>query len=99
VYSLIIVNTRQTDDSWSVGESRGEKGEESMSTLRCVLVRLGSVGTLLGTAGVSFVSGWARKSTNDLDEELRAAFQAWARSGCEDASSIASSTLRSADQD
>jgi hypothetical protein len=65
-----------------------------MSTLRRLLVRLGTVGTLLG-ADVSFGSGFPRKTTNDLDEELRAAFEAWARSGSEDASS----TLRSADQD
>ena len=65
-----------------------------MSTLRRLLVRLGTVGTLLG-AGVSFVSGFPPKTTNDLDEELRAAFEAWACSGSEDASS----TLRSADQD
>jgi hypothetical protein len=48
-------------------ESRGEKGKESMSTLRRLLVRLGTVGTLLG-ADVSFVSGLPPKSTNDLDE-------------------------------
>jgi hypothetical protein len=65
-----------------------------MSTLRRLLVRLGTVGTILG-ADVSFGSGFPRKTTNDLDEELRAAFEAWARSGSEDASS----TLRSADQD
>jgi hypothetical protein len=65
-----------------------------MSTLRRLLARLGTVGTPLG-AGVAFVSGFPRKTTNDLDEELRAAFEAWARSGSEDASS----TLRSADQD
>ena len=65
-----------------------------MSTLRRLLVRLGTVGTLLG-AGVFSASGFSRKNTNDLDEELRAAFEAWARSGSEDASS----TLRSADQD
>ena len=65
-----------------------------MSTLRRLLVRLGTVGTLLG-AGVFSASGLPRKNTNDLDEELRAAFEAWARSGSEDASS----TLRSADQD
>ena len=65
-----------------------------MSTLHRVLVRLGTVGTLLG-AGVSLVSGLPRKSTSDLDEELRAAFEAWARSGSE----VASSTLRSADHD
>ena len=72
----------------------GEKGKESMSTLHRVLVRLGTVGTLLG-AGVSLVSGLPRKTTSDLDEELRAAFEAWARSGSE----VAPSTLRSADQD
>ena len=72
----------------------GEKGKESMNTLHRVLVRLGTVGTLLG-AGVSLVSGLPPKSTSDLDEELRAAFEAWARSGSEGASS----TLRSAGQD
>ena len=82
------------NNPWSVGESRGEKGKESMSTLRRLLVRLGTVGTLLG-AGVSFVSGSPPKTTSDLDEELRAAFEAWAQSG----SGVASSTLRSADQD
>jgi hypothetical protein len=66
-----------------------------MSTLRRLLVRLGSVGTLLGAGGVFFVSGLPPKSTSDLDEELRAAFEAWARSGSE----VASSTLRSADHD
>jgi hypothetical protein len=66
-----------------------------MSTIRRLLGRRGTVGTLLG-AGVSFVSGLPRsKTTSDLDEELRAAFEAWARSGSE----VASSTLRSADQD
>ena len=65
-----------------------------MSTLRRLLVRLGTVGTLLG-AGVFSASGFPRKTTNDLDEELRAAFEAWACSGSEDASS----TLRSVDQD
>jgi hypothetical protein len=65
-----------------------------MSTLRRLLARLGSVGTLLG-ADVSFVSGLPPKSTSDLDEEVHAAFEAWARSGSE----VASSTLRSADQD
>jgi len=65
-----------------------------MSTLRRLLVRLGTVGTLLG-ASVSFVSGSPRKTTSDLDEELRAAFEAWARGSSE----VASSTLRSADQD
>ena len=65
-----------------------------MSTRRRLLVRLGTVGILLG-AGVSFVSGLPRKSTRDLDEELRAAFKAWARSGSE----VAFSTLRSAGQD
>ena len=74
---------------------KGEKGKESMSTLRRLVVRLGTVGTLLGAA-VSLVSGLPRKSSSDLDEELRAAFEAWARSsGSEDASS----TLRSADHD
>jgi hypothetical protein len=65
-----------------------------MSTLGHLRARLGTVGTLLG-ASVSFVSGSPRKTTSDLDEELRAAFEAWARSGSE----VASSTLRSADQD
>ncbi len=65
-----------------------------MSTLRRLLVRRGTVGTLLG-AGVSFVSGLPRKTTSDLDEELWAAFEAWARSGSE----VASGTLRSADQE
>jgi hypothetical protein len=66
-----------------------------MSTLRRLLARLGTVGTLLG-AGVSFVSGSPRKkTTSDLDEELRAAFEAWARSGSE----VACCTLWSADQD
>ena len=65
-----------------------------MSTLRRLLVRLGTVGIHLG-AGVFSASGFPRKTTNDLDEELRAAFEAWARSGSE----VASSTLRSADQD
>jgi hypothetical protein len=66
-----------------------------MSTLRRLLARLGSVGTLLGAGGEFFVSELPRKTTSDLDEELRAAFEAWARSGSE----VASSTLRSADQD
>ena len=66
-----------------------------MSTLRRLLAHLGSVGTLLGEGGEFFVSGLGRKTTSDLDEELRAAFEAWARSGSE----VASSTLRSADQD
>jgi hypothetical protein len=65
-----------------------------MSTRRRLLVRLGTVGILLG-ASVSFVSGLPRKTTSDQDEELRTAFEAWARSGSE----VASSTLRSADQD
>jgi hypothetical protein len=65
-----------------------------MSTLGRLLARLGTVGTLLGTS-VSLVSGLGPKTTSDLDEELRAAFEAWARSGCE----VASSTLGSADQD
>ena len=51
-----------------------------MSTLRRHIVRLGTIGTLLG-AGVNFVSGLPPKTTSDLDEELRAAFEAWARSG------------------
>jgi hypothetical protein len=65
-----------------------------MNTLRRVLVRVGTVGTLLD-AGVSFVSGLSRKTTSDPDEELRAAFEAWARSGSE----VACCTLWSADQD
>jgi hypothetical protein len=65
-----------------------------MSTFRRLLARLGTVGTFLD-AGVSFASGLPRKTTNDLDEELRAAFEAWARSGSE----VTCSTLRSADQD
>ncbi len=64
-----------------------------MSTNRRILVRLGTFGTLLGM-GVVFVSALTRKTTSDLDEELRAAFEAWARSGSE----IEFSTLRSADQ-
>ncbi len=83
----------KTKNPWSVGESR-EKGMESMSTLRQLLVRLGTVGTHLG-AGVSFVPGLPPKTTSDLDEEVRAAFEAWARSGSE----VAASTLRCADQD
>ena len=66
-----------------------------MSTLRRLLARLGTVGTLLGAERWSFVSGSPRKTTSDLDEELRAAFEAWARSDSE----VASSTLRSADKD
>ena len=65
-----------------------------MSTLRRLLGRLGTVGTLLG-AGVVLVSGLPRKTTSDPDEELRAAFEAWARSSSE----VASSTLGSADRD
>ena len=65
-----------------------------MSTLSRLLARLGTVGTFFG-ASVTFVSGSPRKTTSDLDEELRAAFEAWASSGSE----VASSTLRSADQD
>ena len=65
-----------------------------MSTIRHLLVHLGTVGTLLG-ASVSFVSGSPRKTTSDLDEELRAAFEAWARSGSE----LAPSKLGSADED
>ena len=65
-----------------------------MSTLRRLHVRRGTVGTLLLGAGVDFVSGLPPKTTSDLDEELRAAFEAWARSGSE----VASSTLRSADK-
>jgi len=62
-----------------------------MSTHRRLHVRSRTVGTLLLGAGVAFVSGLPR----NLDEELRATFEAWARSGSE----VASSTLRSADQD
>jgi hypothetical protein len=65
-----------------------------MSTLGRLRARLGTVGILLG-ASVPFVSRLPRKTTSDLDEELRAAFEAWAQSGSE----VASSTLRSADQD
>jgi hypothetical protein len=65
-----------------------------MSTLHRLLARLETVSTLLG-ASVSFVSGSRRKTTSDLDEELRAAFEAWARSGSE----VTYSTLRSADSD
>jgi hypothetical protein len=65
-----------------------------MSTLHRLLAGLGTVGSLLG-ASVSFVSGSSCKTTSDLDEELRAAFEAWAQSGSE----VASSTLRSADRD
>jgi len=72
---------------------KGEKGKESMSTLRRILVRLGPAGTLFG-ADVFFVSGLPPKTSSDLDEELRAAFEAWARSS---GSEVASSTLRSAD--
>ena len=75
---------------------KGEKGKESMSTLRRLLARLGTVGTLLGAGGVSLVSGLPPKTTSDLDEELRAAFQAWARSS---GSEVASRTPGSADQD
>ena len=75
---------------------KGEKGKESMSTIRRLLVRLGSVGTLLGAGGVSLVSGSPPKSTSNPDEELRAAFEAWARSS---GSEVTSSTLRSAGQD
>jgi hypothetical protein len=50
-----------------------------MSTLRRLLDRLGTVGTLLG-AGVFLVPGSPRKTASDPDEELRAAFEAWARS-------------------
>jgi hypothetical protein len=64
-----------------------------MSTLGRLRARLGTVGTLLG-ASVSFVPGLPRKTTSDLDEEVRAAFKAWAQSGSE----VASTTLRSADQ-
>jgi hypothetical protein len=63
-----------------------------MSTCR-LLVRLRTVGTLLN-ASVSFVSGSPRKTTSDLDKELRAAFEAWARSGSE----LAPSKLGSADE-
>jgi hypothetical protein len=74
---------------------KGEKGKESMSTLRRLLARLGTVGTLL-EASVFSVSGLPPKTTSDLDEEVRAAFEAWARSS---GSEAASSTLRSADHD
>jgi hypothetical protein len=90
--STKIIDKR--NNLWSVGQSRGEKGKESMSTLRRLLARLGTVGTFLGP-GVFFGSGLPRKSTSDLDEELRAAFQAWARSS---GSGVASSTLRSANK-
>jgi hypothetical protein len=60
-----------------------------MSTLRRLLARLGSVGTLLGAGGEFFVSALPRKTTSDLDEEVHAAFEAWARSGSEVASSTA----------
>jgi hypothetical protein len=73
---------------------QGEKGKEPMSTLRRLLVCIEIVDTLL-SAGVSFVSGLPRKTTIDPDKELRDALKAWARSGRE----VASSTLRSADQD
>jgi hypothetical protein len=66
-----------------------------MSIPRRLVVHLGTVGTTLLGAGVFFESGLPPKTTSDLDEELRAAFEAWARSGSE----VASSTLRSADQD
>ena len=62
-----------------------------MHTLRRPLAGLRIVGALLG-ASASFVSGSPRKTTGDLDEELRVAFEAWARSGSE----VASSTLCSA---
>jgi hypothetical protein len=51
-----------------------------MSTLGRLRARLETVGTLLG-ASVSFVSGSPPKTTSDPDEELRAAFDAWAHSG------------------
>ena len=75
---------------------KGEKGKESMSPIRRLLVRLGSVGTLLGAGGVSLVSGLPPKTTSDPDEEVRAAFQAWARSS---GSEVTSSPLRCAGQD
>jgi hypothetical protein len=65
-----------------------------MSTIRRLVVGLRTVGILLG-AGVFLGSGLAPKTKSDLDEELRAAFQAWASSGSE----VGSSTLRSANQD
>jgi hypothetical protein len=65
-----------------------------MRTLRRLLVSLGTVGTLL-VASVSFVSVSPRKTTSDLDEELRATFEAWARS----CSELAPSTLGSEDED
>ena len=39
-----------------------------------------TVAALLGVDAF-FESGLPRKTTSDLDEELRAAFEAWARSG------------------
>ena len=66
-----------------------------MGALRRLLIRLGTVGTLLSAGGKFFVSGLPRKITSDLDEDVHAAFEAWARSGSE----VASSTLRSADRD
>jgi hypothetical protein len=55
-----------------------------MRTVRRLLVSLATV-----------VSGSPRKTASDLDEELRAAFEAWARSGSE----LAPSKLGSADED
>ena len=40
-----------------------------MSTLRRLLARLGSVGTLLGAGGEFFVSELPRKTTSDLDQD------------------------------
>ena len=65
-----------------------------MSTLRSLLARLETASSLLG-ASVSLVSGSPPKTPSDVDEELRAAFEAWARSGSE----VTCSTLRSSDQD
>jgi hypothetical protein len=65
-----------------------------MSTLGRLLARLGTVGTPLD-ADAEDTSGLPPKTTNDLNEDLRAAFETWARSGSE----VACSTLRSADHD
>jgi hypothetical protein len=51
-----------------------------MRTTRRLLVRLRTIGALFGVGGF-FVSRLPpKKTTSDLDEELRAAFEAWARS-------------------
>ncbi len=92
--TYVYKNNSKTNNPWSVGESRGGERKESMSIYRRLLVHLGNIGTLLG-AGVSFVPGLPRKTTSDLDEGVRADFEAWARSGSE----VASSTLRCADRD